>query len=94
MSVQRLILPLFLTLAAGGCTVASGGNTPTRSPSLDYALPPAQTADGQILGVDGVPPENRLRESPRLGSGIATPAGPPKKPPPAPPPNLFPNARF
>ena len=45
-----------------------------RSPTLDYPLPDVQTADGHPLGADGMRIEDKLRTSPRLGSGGFTPA--------------------
>ncbi len=45
-----------------------------RSPTLDYPPPPVQTADGQVLGADGMRVEDKLHTSPRVGSGGVTPA--------------------
>jgi hypothetical protein len=45
-----------------------------RSPTLDYPLPEVQTADGHVLGADGMRVEDKLRTSPRVGSEGLTPA--------------------
>lgn len=76
MSIPRPLLPLLIVLLAPACAAfgSSAGSAPMRSPSLDYAQAPVETADGQILGADGVPPEDKLRQSPRVGSGGVTPA--------------------
>jgi hypothetical protein len=44
------------------------------SPTVDYPDPAVTTADRQVLGVDGVPPEDKLRTSPRVGSSGVVPA--------------------
>ena len=72
------VLLLLLSGLASACSVGAVSAAPAlRSPTLDYAPPPQQTADGQVLGVDGVPPEDKLRTSPRVGSGGVTPADSP-----------------
>jgi hypothetical protein len=69
-------LPLGLALTA--CAVGpSSGDAPMRSPTLDYREPAVTTADGQVLGVDGVPPDDTLRRSPRVGSEGVLPADAP-----------------
>jgi hypothetical protein len=71
------MLPLFLALALGlpACAVGpTSRDAPMRSPTLDYREPAVTTADGQVLGVDGVPPEDKLRTSPRVGTGGFVPA--------------------
>jgi hypothetical protein len=76
MCTRRLLLPLFLVLLAPACAAfgSSQGEPPMRSPTLDYPEPPVETADGQILGADGMRVEDKLRTSPRIGSGGVTPA--------------------
>jgi hypothetical protein len=41
--------------------------TPARSPTQDYPPPPLSDAQGNIIGADNVRPQDRLRESPRIG---------------------------
>ena len=53
-------LVLALGLLASGC--AQNTDAPLRSPTKDYPLPPPQTSDGQVVGVDNRPPEDRLEE--------------------------------
>jgi hypothetical protein len=48
-----------------------------RSPTLDYPPPAAETADGRVIGVDGMRPEDKLRTSPGVGLGGLTPAASP-----------------
>jgi hypothetical protein len=80
MYTPRLLVPLLVVLLAPGCAIfgpsagASANEAPMRSPTLDYPPPPVQTADGQILGADGMSTEDKLRTSPRVGSGGVTPA--------------------
>src|ERR1700678_2609018 len=71
MCIQRLFLPLLLGLLGTACAAVgpSQGEAPMRSPTLDYPEPPVQTANGRVLGADGMRPEDKLRTSPRLGSG-------------------------
>jgi hypothetical protein len=76
MCIQRLFLPLLLGLLGPACAAVgpSQGEAPMRSPTLDYPEPPVQTANGRVLGADGMRVEDKLRTSPRLGSGGFTPA--------------------
>jgi hypothetical protein len=70
-------MPLILALALGlpACAVGpTSRDAPMRSPTVDYPDPAVTTADGQVLGVDGVPPEDKLRTSPRAGTGGLVPA--------------------
>ncbi len=54
------LLALALGLGAPACQPSA--NAPVRSPKRDYPLPPPQTSDGQVLGADNRPPEDRLEE--------------------------------
>jgi hypothetical protein len=76
MCIQRPFLPLLLWLLVPACAAVgpSRGEARMRSPTLDYPLPPVQTADGQVLGADGMRVEDKLRTSLRFGSGGVTPA--------------------
>ena len=54
------LLALSFALLALGCQRAA--DAPLRSPTKDYPLPPPQTSDGQVVGADNRPPEDRLEE--------------------------------
>ncbi|MCC6646241.1 MAG: hypothetical protein IT374_11795 [Polyangiaceae bacterium] len=72
-SISLFVLALCGSIA--GCArPAPAENAPPRSPTTDYPHPAARSADGQVLGADGTPPEDRLRAGPTLGSGGLTPA--------------------
>jgi hypothetical protein len=77
MRIQRHFLWLALLLAPACASGAGTGANLTRSPTLDYPPPPAQTSDGQVVGADGVPPERKLATSPKIGNGGLTPAATP-----------------
>jgi hypothetical protein len=47
---------------------SSNQDAPLRSPTLDYRPPPPVTADGKVVGADGVPPQDRLEEGPAAGT--------------------------
>lgn len=64
----RVQLVLVFGLFAFACAPAA--EAPVRSPSKDYPLPPPQTSDGQVVGADNRPPEDRLNE----GASTAGPA--------------------
>jgi hypothetical protein len=53
-------IALGVGLIALGCQ--HNPDAPPRSPTKDYPLPPPQTSDGQVLGADNRPPEDRLQE--------------------------------
>jgi hypothetical protein len=76
MRLQHLLC-LTLILAPACANGAATGANLTRSPTLDYPPPPAQTSDGQVVGVDGVRPEHKLAQSPKIGNGGLTPAASP-----------------
>jgi hypothetical protein len=60
-----------VTLVALSAAVACGGTqaeAPLRSPSQDYRPPPPNTADGKVVGADGVPPGDRLEEGAQVGT--------------------------
>jgi hypothetical protein len=59
-----------------GCSAPASkeGGAPLRSPARDYPLPPIQTSDGEVVGVDRQPPSDKLETSPKVGSGGPTPA--------------------
>jgi hypothetical protein len=76
MRIQHLLW-LTLLLAPACANGAANGANLTRSPTLDYPPPPAQTSDGQVVGVDGVPPERKLATSPKIGNGGLKPAASP-----------------
>ena len=65
-------IALLVTASCGGGGSPSGARI--RSPSLDYPPPPAQTADGDVLGADRVPPGDKLATGARIGPGGFTPA--------------------
>jgi hypothetical protein len=69
-------ISLLALLAVTGCG-ARQSDAPVRSPSLDYPPPPAQTSDGEVVGVDRVPPGDRLQQGPKVGTeGVKPAAGP------------------
>jgi hypothetical protein len=49
-----------------------------RSPTLDYAPPAQTTADGHVVGAEGVRPEDKLRMGPRVGTEGVTPSQSPR----------------
>lgn len=67
-------------LGCGGAAPAE--KAPPRSPTTDYPHPAARSADGQVVGADGVSPEDRMRAGPKVGSGGVTPAARPGGPEP------------
>jgi hypothetical protein len=71
-------------LAAPACAERNATSSePSRSPTLDYPLPPLQTADGHVLGADQTAPEVKLATSPRAQllpePGLLPAAQPPTK---------------
>lgn len=76
MRIQHLLWLTLLLAPACANGAATGANL-TRSPTLDYPPPPAETSDGQVVGVDGVPPERKLATSPKVGTGGLSPAASP-----------------
>ncbi len=76
MRIQQLLW-LTLLLAPACASGAATGESLTRSPTLDYPPPPAETSDGQVVGADGVRPEHKLAMSPKVGNGGLTPAASP-----------------
>lgn len=64
---------LVVGLALSACG-AEPKQQPARSPTTDYPPPPPRDAQGQVIGADGVRPEDRLSTSPRVGSEGAVPA--------------------
>ena len=70
---------LAVSLGLSCCLFACGGGKPAetappRSPTTDYPHPATRSADGQVVGADGVAPDDRLRAGPKVGSGGVTPA--------------------
>lgn len=63
-----------LCLAACSSAASKENAAPLRSPSRDYPLPPAQTSNGEVVGVDRQAPSEKLETSPAIGSGGPTPA--------------------
>jgi len=65
-------LAVLLVTLCGGLAAACGSSNPDaplRSPTLDYRPPPPATAgDGEVVGADGVSPQDRLEEGPSAGS--------------------------
>jgi len=73
----RRFLSLLTVLLASSCALfgaPAGGEAPMRSPTLDYPPPATETSDGQVVGADGMRPEDKLHTSPRIGSGGVAPA--------------------
>jgi hypothetical protein len=58
---------LALAAVVAGCG-ARNNEAPLRSPSQDYRPPPPVTADGKIVGADGVSPGDRLEEGAKVGT--------------------------
>ena len=71
----HLALPLLLMACK-----APQGPTPN-SPLHDTQPPSTSPGDGEVIGADRVPPEQKLEEGPKLDTeqGIVTPGGPPSK---------------
>ncbi len=57
---------LSVALLASAC--ASKEKPLTRSPSLDYRTDQPRTADGRVIGADGIDPKDRLAASAKAGS--------------------------
>jgi hypothetical protein len=76
MNARTLLLPLLMVVVEPACAAfgAPMPETPMRSPSMDYPPPPVETADGQVLGADGMRVEDKLRTSPRIGLEGLTPS--------------------
>lgn len=77
MRIQQHLLWLTLLVAPACASAAASDANPARSPTLDYPPPPAQTSDGQVVGADGVPPERKLAQSPKIGNAGLLPAATP-----------------
>ncbi len=77
MRAQHYLLCLSLLAVPACASGAATGANLTRSPTLDYPPPPAETSDGQVVGADGMPPERKLAQSPKVGTGGLTPAATP-----------------
>jgi len=75
-ATRRLLLPLLFVALMPACAAfgATTAEPPMRSPTLDYSPPDVESADGQVLGADGMRMEDKLHTSPRVGSGGVTPA--------------------
>ena len=69
-----LLFGAALVLAGAGCA-ANSSEAPLRSPSKDYPPPPPTTADGQVIGADGVEPSDRLKSGARVGTEDALAPG-------------------
>ncbi len=57
-----------LSIAFLGSACASKEKPLTRSPSLDYRTDQPRTADGRVIGADGIDPKDRLTASAKAGS--------------------------
>jgi hypothetical protein len=66
----RRAFPRALGIGLLALACQHNSDAPPRSPTTDYPLPPPQTSDGQVLGADNRPPEDRLQE----GASTAGPA--------------------
>ncbi len=74
MAVARISLLSLLFVSACG---AQQNEAPPRSPTLDYPPPPAQTSNGEVVGADRVPPGDKLKQGPTVGTeGVQPSAGP------------------
>lgn len=73
----RGVWTLYLALFACACAPSKQPEAPLRSPTLDYPLPAAQTSDGEVVGADRIPPNDKIAQGPALGPGGATPSGRP-----------------
>ena len=69
---RRLLWVSILVTACGA--TRSGTNGAIRSPTVDYPPPPPQTSDGEIVGADQTPPEDKLRRGARVGPGGVDPS--------------------
>lgn len=74
MALARISLLSLLFVSACG---AQQNQAPARSPSLDYPPPPVTTSNGEEVGADRVPPGDKLKQGPSVGTEGAQPsAGP------------------
>jgi hypothetical protein len=53
-----------------GCAAQPAQDRPFRSPTRDYPAPPAQTSDGEVVGVDRMAPADKLQTGP-TNDGLA-----------------------
>ena len=65
---------MVVVLMGAGCGGAASESASPRSPSRDYPPPSAQTSDGEVIGADRTPPEEKLETSPKVGVGGIAPA--------------------
>lgn len=77
MRIQQHLVWVALLLAPACASGAGTGANLTRSPTLDYPPPDAETSDGQVVGADRMAPERKLATSPKVGNGGVTPAASP-----------------
>jgi len=73
------MLGLALCVLGSGCAAQSAKDRPFRSPTRDYPAPPAQTSDGEIVGVDRMAPADKLQTGPTtdgLAPGWSLEGGP------------------
>jgi len=64
-----------------GCATQPAPERPFRSPTRDYPAPPAQTSDGEVVGVDRMAPADKLQQGPTtdgLAPGWSLDEGKPK----------------
>jgi hypothetical protein len=79
--LAAVALALAISVAVGGCSAANkeGQAETFRSPSRDYPLPRITTSDGEQVGADRTPADDKLQTNPRVGpGGPSAAAGSPK----------------
>jgi hypothetical protein len=65
---------LCAALALAACGGEKENSRDSRSPSHDYGREPPRSTDGQVIGADGRPPGDTLRQGPTAGTDGVKPA--------------------
>jgi hypothetical protein len=75
LAVRLTLLAVLCNPLVLGC--GGKGDSPVRSPTVDYPLPSVQTSDGEVVGADREPPGDKLQEGVAAGSPDVNTAGKP-----------------
>jgi hypothetical protein len=73
-------LQIFMAIATFSAVSCHSSAPPSRSPSVDYPPPAQETSQGEVIGADRVPPGDKLRSGPQVGSRGVIPAEGPTPP--------------
>src|SRR5262245_3659342 len=76
-SIPRLRFLFLASVLVWGLSCGGSGsrqqNRPARSPALDYPPPAQETSQGEVVGADRVPPGDKLKTSPKVGTEDVSP---------------------